>query len=87
MLPVGFFRGKAHLIMNDAMNNCEETIFEAARQLGREQRQAYLDAACAGEPQMRERIAKLLAVQGDADRFFDQPAPACRLHDPGHGFL
>src|SRR5258707_4618083 len=55
----------------------EETIFQAA--LEREdatERAAYLDAACAGNPGLRERVEALLRSHADPDSFLDVPALA-----------
>src|SRR6266446_4535222 len=48
----------------------EETLFDAARQLPDPQaRTAYLDAACAGNPKLRQRIEDLLKAGLQADQF------------------
>jgi eukaryotic-like serine/threonine-protein kinase len=58
----------------------EETIFEAARQIGdASQRQVYLQAACAGDPAMRERLQEMLAAQPDADGLFQGGAASLEL--------
>jgi hypothetical protein len=50
----------------------EEALFEAARNLsGLPARNAFLDQACAGEPELRERIETLLKVEVEADDFFN----------------
>ncbi len=61
--------------MNPAPQN-EESIFEAARQLPLpEQRAAYLDQACAAQPELRRRVEDLLAANDAAGTFLtDQPA-------------
>ena len=54
----------------------EEAIFDAARQLGDPARVgAYLDDACAGQPEMRQRIERLLGLSPQADEFFQRHAP------------
>src|SRR3989442_3375430 len=58
-------------------NEQEEAIFQAASELidpGR--RRAYLDAACAQNPPLRQRIEQLLAAQADEERFFAEGAAA-----------
>ncbi len=40
--------------------NPEEAIFEAASDLPEAERAAYLDAACAGQPELRDRVEALL---------------------------
>jgi tRNA A-37 threonylcarbamoyl transferase component Bud32 len=53
----------------------EETIFlSALEQATPAARAAYLDAACAGNPELRERVEGLLRSHGDPDSFLDRPA-------------
>ena len=53
----------------------DETLFEAALKLANlDQRKAFLDAACANDPQMRQRIEDLLAALPVADTLFEQDA-------------
>src|SRR5437773_10122601 len=48
----------------------EQTIFDAARQMpDAPARAAYLDAACAGDAHLRERVEKLLRANQRADKF------------------
>jgi tRNA A-37 threonylcarbamoyl transferase component Bud32 len=55
----------------------EETIFLAAlEQATPADRAAYLDAACAGDPALRERVEALLRSHADPDSFLDRPAIA-----------
>src|SRR5262245_59638129 len=50
-----------------------EGLFNAARQLRDPgQRQAFLTAACAGQPDLRRRLDRLPTVQPEADDFFDR---------------
>ncbi|MBI4324456.1 MAG: serine/threonine protein kinase, partial [Chloroflexi bacterium] len=60
------------------MNNLrstEEYLFETAQELpDPRQRQAFLDAACAGQPELRRRVAQLLQAQEQADRLFAESA-------------
>src|ERR1051326_563005 len=51
----------------------EATIFEAARQLPPEQRQAYLDQACVGETSLRQAVEGLLKAHEQAGAFLDKP--------------
>ena len=37
---------------------------------------AYLDEACAGDPDLRRRIEKMLAAQAQAGSFLEQPVPS-----------
>jgi len=49
----------------------EEEIFDAARTLSdAAARATFLDQSCAGDPALRARLDRLLAVAADADRFF-----------------
>src|SRR5262245_20996200 len=59
------------------MNNPSplEVIFFAALEKGSPQeRAAYLDEACAGDPDLRRRVDKMLAAQAQAGSFLEQPA-------------
>src|SRR5438552_10231879 len=61
---------------NDARQQ-EETLFEAARKLSDPaQRKAFLDAACAKNPELRRRLEVLLAAEPDADKFFEESGAA-----------
>ena len=53
----------------------EEVIFNAARQFGdTDKRGQYLDLACEGRPELRQRIERLLESSGEADAFFGRKA-------------
>jgi serine/threonine protein kinase/formylglycine-generating enzyme required for sulfatase activity len=55
------------------MENSEETLFAAALKLGDpRERAAFLEAACQGRPDLRQRLEDLLAAQPEADEFFQQ---------------
>jgi serine/threonine protein kinase len=55
----------------------EESLFEAARQLTTvAARRAFLDQACAGQPELRDRVESLLAVESDANQFFNAASAA-----------
>ena len=59
----------------------EEDIFEAATALPAAERPAYLDAACANQPDMRARIEALLCSH-DATGFMEEnavPADSAKL--------
>src|SRR5216117_754397 len=63
-------------MMNDARQE-EETLFEAARKLTDPVlRKAFLDAACAENPQLRRRLEVLLSAEPAADRFFEEGGAA-----------
>ena len=52
----------------------DETIFAAASQWETpEQRAAYLDEACAGNPDLRRRVEELLRAADEAKTFLEQP--------------
>jgi eukaryotic-like serine/threonine-protein kinase len=52
----------------------EEAVFEVALQLPADQRAAYLDNACAGDPELRRRVEALLDALERAGGFMKQPA-------------
>src|ERR1700756_2909108 len=52
-----------------------EAIFFAALERDTpDERAAYLDGACAGDPDFRRRVEKMLAAQAQAGSFLEQPA-------------
>jgi tetratricopeptide (TPR) repeat protein len=62
-----------------------EAVFFAALAEGSPQgRAAYLDAACAGDPDLRRRVEKMLAAQERAGSFMDRPAgrPVVTVDEP-----
>jgi hypothetical protein len=53
----------------------ERDIFIAAlQQADPAQRQAYLDEACAGQPDLRQQVEHLLRLHEGAGSFLEQPA-------------
>src|SRR5438105_4777293 len=60
------------------MNNLSdlEVIFFTALEAAPRERSAYLDEACAGDPELRRRVEKMLAAQAQAGSFLEQPAAA-----------
>src|SRR5207253_9210144 len=61
-----------------------EAIFFAALEKGSPQeRAAYLDAACAGDADLRRRVEKMLAAQAQAGSFLEQPAAGPLLTTDG----
>jgi tRNA A-37 threonylcarbamoyl transferase component Bud32 len=57
---------------NDDGASSEETLFHAARLLSQpKERAAFLELACADEPELRERVEQLFAARALADAFFD----------------
>ena len=68
-------------MMNDSRQQ-EETLFDAARKLSDSiQRKAFLDAACADNPELRRRLLVLLSAEPGADKFFEESGAA--LNAPG----
>jgi serine/threonine protein kinase len=58
----------------DFSKNIERTLFEAAAGIAEPaERAAFLDRTCHGDPELRGRLEKLLAVQDRAEDFFDVP--------------
>lgn len=51
-----------------------EPILDVALELDQGQRAAYLDRACAGEPELRAPVEALLRCCGSAGRFLEVPA-------------
>src|SRR5262245_62078122 len=52
------------------LDNSEQTIFDAARQIQDPgARSAYLQQVCEGQPELRERVEKLLRAGERADEF------------------
>ncbi|MBL9171074.1 MAG: protein kinase [Verrucomicrobiales bacterium] len=56
---------------NDAKS--EETIFSAALQCAPDERAAFLDRACAGQPELRQRLEALLQAQLQLADFMESP--------------
>jgi hypothetical protein len=53
-----------------------ESLFAAALEKPTaEERAAFLDDACAGDPALRQRVAALLRAHGDANSFLQEPPP------------
>jgi WD40 repeat protein/serine/threonine protein kinase len=59
--------------MNDA-DQREEALFEAALKLPPNERAAYLDKTCAGDDELRQRVAVLLTAFERAGQFMKEPA-------------
>ncbi len=59
----------------DYAKSIERVLFEAAAGIADPaERAAFLDRACHGDPELRGQLEKLLALQDDAEDFFDIPA-------------
>ena len=62
--------------MNNARQQ-EETLFDAARKLtDPAQRKVFLDAACADNAELRDRLVNLLSAAEGADKFFEESGAA-----------
>src|SRR5438093_5209839 len=62
--------------MNNARQQ-EETLFDAARKLtDPAQRKVFLDAACADNAELRDRLVNLLSAAEGADKFFEESGVA-----------
>ncbi|MCW1922934.1 serine/threonine protein kinase [Luteolibacter arcticus] len=58
----------------DFSKSIERTLFEAAAGLAEPaERAAFLDRTCQGDPDLRGRLEKLLALEDRAEDFFDMP--------------
>src|SRR5262249_59393791 len=58
-------------------SRCREeskAVFQIAAELESDQRAAYLDEACGGEPALRREVEALLSASGDAEDFIEKPA-------------
>ena len=57
----------------------EETLFQTALAKSPEERAVFLDAACAGQPQLRAAVESLLAAHEKTVNDLDNlPANVCR---------
>ncbi|HMP83082.1 MAG TPA: serine/threonine-protein kinase [Verrucomicrobiota bacterium] len=63
----------------------EEALFDAARMLDPAAREAFLDRACAGRPEMRARLGELLSVDAGAERFFNDAASTTFFRSVANG--
>lgn len=59
--------------MNDP-SPLEAVFFAALEKSSSQERAAYLDQACAGNPDLRRRVEKMLAAQAQAGSFLEEPA-------------
>ena len=54
----------------------EQELFDAALPIANaDERNAFLDRACDGDPDLRARVSKLLAAHNHSDRFFQDCLP------------
>src|ERR1035441_3573549 len=72
--------------MGNDMSQSRESagaIFDAALELSKEQRTAFLDESCAGDASLRQRVEALLRAHETAGAFMESPAlgPMHRMAD------
>jgi tetratricopeptide (TPR) repeat protein/serine/threonine protein kinase len=67
-----------------AAKDIDQIFWEAAQLTTPEERQAYLDQACAGSPELRCRVEQLLQAQSKAEQFLAFPvtAPILTVDEP-----
>ncbi len=63
----------------------EVTILNTVLQLGPDQRAAYLDKLCAGDPERRHQVETLLQAHGLAKGFMESPIMFVDFNSPGAG--
>ena len=63
----------------------EVTILNTVLQLGPDQRAAYLDKLCAGDPERRHQVETLLQAHGLAKGFMESPIMFLDFNRPGGG--
>src|SRR5262245_58503074 len=63
----------AGVTMGQQSEPVEDIFLAALERTQAEQRRAYLDAACAGDAALRERIEALLSAHADAGSFLEKP--------------
>ncbi len=61
--------------MNETADRTESIFAAAVALVSAEQRAAYLDQACAGDPALRRQIEGMLQAHEQAGHFLDRPAP------------
>ena len=63
----------------------DETLFHEALAKPPAERAAFLDAACAGQPELRQAVEALLAAHSDHNRLIDRPAIEMREGEAAPG--
>lgn len=61
--------------MKKLPSNIDDIYLAALERTSAEERIALLDSACAGKPELRRRVERLLEVQGNLGSFLESPAP------------
>jgi serine/threonine protein kinase len=62
--------------MHPDQQHVDSIFLAAAEKATASERAAYLDVACASDPELRERVERLLTAQSKVSRFLEAPAPA-----------
>src|SRR5262245_59532682 len=62
--------------MHPDQQRVDSIFLAAAEKATAAERAAYLDAACASDPELRQRVERLLAAQSKVGRFLEAPAAA-----------
>jgi serine/threonine protein kinase/Flp pilus assembly protein TadD len=62
--------------MNPDHQRIDSIFLSAADKATADERAAYLDVACASDPELRARVERLLDAQSKVSRFLEAPAPA-----------
>src|SRR5262245_46695641 len=65
--------------MADPIPNVEDIFLAALERANAKERFAYLDEACAGNPDLRRRVERLLEAQAKNGSFLEAPAPEIRI--------
>src|SRR5262249_56214071 len=53
----------------------DRLFWDAAQMASAGEREAYLDRACADDPELRRRVEQLLQARSKAESFLESPAP------------
>jgi hypothetical protein len=63
-------------VMSGRKKHEVDLFYEALGRADPAARAAFLERACAGQTALRERLERLLAIHGEAEKFFVQEEPA-----------
>ena len=61
--------------MNNRTSNVDDIYLAALERESAQERSAYLEDACAGNPELRRRVERLLEAQANIGSFLEAPAP------------
>ena len=62
-------------MMNNRTSNVDDIYLASLERESAQERSAYLEDACAGNPELRRRVERLLEAQANIDNFLEAPAP------------